>query len=565
MPHLALPSLTAALRAAGHEVNPCDLNLAFMERVLTREVLERTMHQLRRRQGRSARGLAPPPELVDWALTRGPELARDVEAAVAVIRGPAFYDAAASRPAMQTITQALQLYSVPFYPSSVDLSALNSAIPEDESARLLAGVRDPARNPYYRLFEQDLVPALAAWRPDLVGISVPTMGQFLASLTVSYLLRQRGIRAHITLGGPHVTMLRDALLRVPAIFDLVDSAVVSAGERPLVALAGALGSGTPLNSVPNLVFRQGHTVAVTRVEPAVPLEALPMPDFDGLPLDRYLAPEPVLPLLTARGCYYGKCAFCNVGYGLEEPWQEARADRVVAQMLALQERYGTRHVFFADEAISPRNLRGIANALAERGAPLHWVTCARMERSLDRDHLAALARGGCRMLLYGLETASPRIAAAMRKGTTVPEMSRILREGAAEGIWNHVFFFFGFPGETMEDAQATVNFLYAHGDSIHSAALGTFLLERYAAAHLHPQEYGISRVVEEGARDLAIYYDYQVHDGIDDALAETIVQRLMDALPTKENPQFYMHDTYRFLYASHLHDIGERYPPWLGG
>jgi len=64
---------------------------------------------------------------------------------------------------------------------------------------------------------------------------------------------------------------------------------------------------------------------------------------------------------------------------------------------------------------------------------------------------------------------------------------------------------------------------------------------------------------------LAIYYDYQVHDGIDDALAETIVQRLMDALPTKENPQFYMHDTYRFLYASHLHDIGERYPPWLGG
>ena len=39
------------------------------------------------------------------------------------------------------------------------------------------------------------------------------------------------------------------------------------------------------------------------------------PDFDGLPLERYLAPELVLPLATSHGCYHGKCAFCNVGYG----------------------------------------------------------------------------------------------------------------------------------------------------------------------------------------------------------------------------------------------------------
>ncbi len=562
MPHLATPSLTAALRAAGLEVIQHDLNLAFVDRVLTREQLERTVSHLRRRKGRSARS-APPAKLVEWGLSRGPQLARDVEAAKELIRSPAFYDAAAGRSAMETLTEALQLYSVPYHPSNVELSALNSAIAEDVSVELLAGVRDAARNPYYRLFEQDLIPPLAALRPDLVGISVPTMGQFLAALTAAYLLRQRGLNAHITLGGPHITMLREALATVPAIFGLVDSAIVSSGERPLLALARALEAGTPLSAVPNLVYRQGREVLSTRVEPAEPLESLLLPDFDGLPLDRYLAPERVLPLLTARGCYYGRCAFCNVGYGLNEPWQQVSADRVVTQMLALQERYGARHIFFADEAITPRNLSGIAGALAERGAPIHWVTCARMERALDRPLLALLARGGCRMLLYGLETASPRIAAAMHKGTTVPEMSRVLREGAAEGIWNHVFFFFGFPGETMEDAQATVDLIYAHADSIHSAALGTFLLERYAPAHAHPGEYGVEPAAD-GVRDLAIYYDYAVRDGIDEPLAERIVQRLMDVLPAKDSPQFYMHDTYRFLYASHLQETGQPYPTWLG-
>ena len=39
-------------------------------------------------------------------------------------------------------------------------------------------------------------------------------------------------------------------------------------------------------------------------------------------------------------------------------------------------------------------------------------------------------------------------------------MSRILVESADAGIWNHTFFFFGFPGETLEDAQKTVNFLF---------------------------------------------------------------------------------------------------------
>ncbi len=64
---------------------------------------------------------------------------------------------------------------------------------------------------------------------------------------------------------------------------------------------------------------------------------------------------------------------------------------------------------------------------------------------------------------------------AMVKGTEVEHMSRILHDSTAAGIWNHTFFFFGFPGETIEDAQATVNFLYAHKDAYSFGGIGHVL------------------------------------------------------------------------------------------
>ena len=46
-------------------------------------------------------------------------------------------------------------------------------------------------------------------RPDIVGISIPTRGQMLAAMTLAHLIKQAGLNCHITVGGPHITMLRE--------------------------------------------------------------------------------------------------------------------------------------------------------------------------------------------------------------------------------------------------------------------------------------------------------------------------------------------------------------------
>ena len=232
-------------------------------------------------------------------------------------------------------------------------------------------------------------------------------------------------------------------------------------------------------------------------------------------------------------------------------------------MHTLREKYGVKHIFFSDEAITPRNLRDLSPILEEQGSPLHWGGCVRFEKVITHDLLDSMARGGCRMILFGLESASQAIIDHMVKGTELEHMSRILLESAEAGIWNHTFFFFGFPGETMDDAQATVNFLFGHKHAIHSAALGTFLMERYSPAHRFPGQYSVSRILEDPDKDLAIYFDYEVEAGIDMQLAETIMDRFIDTLPERPYPQFYASDIYRFLYASHLAEQGVSMPPWL--
>jgi len=151
----------------------------------------------------------------------------------------------------------------------------------------------------------------------------------------------------------------------------------------------------------------------------------------------------------------------------------------------------------------------------------------------------------------------------MVKGTQAETMSRILRASARAGIWNHTFFFFGFPTETMEDAQETVNFIYAHQDALHSASPGVFVLERYSPVHANPAKFGVKRVIEAPDQDLAIYFDYEPEAGLDESMARTIVERLLEALPAKRYGQYYLHDVNRFLYASHLHAQGQPFPLWL--
>ncbi len=569
MPHLALPTLTAYLRSRGVDVIQRDLNLEVFDEILTRKYMKGAIAQLKQDYGLNAskkpsRRAYPSRQQVQWALHEGPQLAEEVQQAKQTIRSAAFFDGGVSLDAFEVVIKCLEIASLPFFPASLNLQSYVSAYPVDSSQSLLEAVGDSQHNIFLDIYRRGIMKEIKQEQPDVVGISIPSMPQMLAGMTLGYLIKQEyALNCHVIVGGPHISMLRDELPNVPSVFSLFDSAAVFDGEVALYELVQVLGGDGDLSQVSNLIYNDNGEIKVTKRKTPEKISDLPLPDFDGLPLDRYLAPQLVLPLLTARGCYFGKCAFCNVGYGEPESFSQLGTKNLAQQMLELRDKYGVEHIFFADEAITPRNLRKLSPLLEDIGTPIHWGGCVRFEKVISGELLENMGRGGCRMILFGLESASEGIIDQMVKGTKLNDMSRILRESNEAGIWNHTFFFFGFPGETIEDAQQTVNFLFDHKPYVNSAAMGTFLMERYSPAHRFPQSFGVSRIIEEEDKDLAIYFDYEVYKGMDAEMAERVADRFMDTLPDKAYPQFYANDVYRFLYASHLGGQGLSLPPWL--
>jgi Radical SAM superfamily len=568
MPHLALPTITAFLRAHGIEVIQRDLNIEVFDEVLTRRHLDGALAQLRRDYGprgdrRPSRPAVAPREQIAWALSRGPQIAARIERAKHTIRSEAFFDGPIGRQAIEMIADALQIASLPFFPAALDLSTYRSALVADSTRNILREVCDPQINMLLEIYRRGVLADIEREKPDLVGISIPSMAQMTPGMTIAALIKDRGLPCHVTVGGPHITMLRERLARAPELFQLIDSVVVFDGEVPLLRLCEALSGDGDLSSVPNLIYRDGEAIRVTERKMPEKIGSLPLPDFAGLPLDRYLAPRLILPLLTARGCYYGKCAFCNVGYGEAESFSLMRSEMLAEQMYTLKRTYGVEEIFFSDEALTPRTLRELSQIMKRDGVPLLWGGCARFERPITGDLLALMHEGGCRMIFFGLETASEAIMKRMLKGTQLDHMHRILIESTAAGIWNHTFFFFGFPGETLDDAQRTVNFLYEHKQHIHSAGFGTFMLEIDAPVHRAPASFGVTRVIERPEQNLAIYFDYETAEGMDSQMVDLLAARFMDALPKKHFPQFYFNDIYRLLYACHLSRNGQPPPPWL--
>jgi anaerobic magnesium-protoporphyrin IX monomethyl ester cyclase len=564
MPHLALPALTGYLRSHGVQVIQRDLNLETYDAILRRDYLEQVIERLRYGLKQGYRGGLP--KEIQQALEQKAGIARRVEQAKAIYRSAAFYDGEKSLAAFGVIGQALELASLPHTPAQLDLFKYVPAVPVDSSHRLLQGVVDVQHNLFIHLFKRLILPDLEREQPDIVGLSIPSGGQMLAAMTLAQLIKQAGLKCHVTVGGPQISMLREQLPRVPALFSLIDSAIVYDGELPLLRLAEALDGKEDLSRVPNLIYRDGEAIKTNEAE-ARPHhsrgETPSTPDFDGLPLERYLAPERVLPLITAHGCYHGQCAFCNVGYGGGKAFYPLPVEQVLEQIETVRQKYNIRHIFFSDEAIPPRTLRLMSEELAANGAPVDWCGCARFEKSLTKSLLETVAQGGGRMLFFGLETASERMIEQMVKGTQRETMSRIIKESVQAGIWNHSFYFFGFPTETLEDAKATIHFIEDHRDAVNSASPGEFVLERYSPVYLDPARYGVRRILEKPEQDLAIYFDYELESGIDNATAHKIVQSIYSAFPAKRYFQFYIYDVYRFLYASYLHEKGQALPLWL--
>lgn len=329
--------------------------------------------------------------------------------------------------------------------------------------------------------EARLEEALEETRPTIVGVTCPFPGTLVGAFKIARCVKRRHPGIKTVLGGGFVgTELREADdARIRRYFDEL---VFDEGYRPMAELMGA------------------KDVAVA---PFVE------PDYDGIDMSEYFdvveTENPMhslwssgkwLKLMMARGCYWRKCAFCDVKLPYIGCFEMPSAEKIVDAMESLAAKNpaaGPCGFHFTDEAMPPALIRGVSREIVRRGFKCEWWGNIRFDASFTPALAGLMAKAGCIAVTGGLECADDRLLKLMNKGITLEGARKAMKALVEAGVMVHAYLMYAFPGETEAEARGALGYvrdLFREG-LVQSAFWHRFALTVHSPVAADPARFGI--------------------------------------------------------------------------
>jgi len=563
-PYLSIPSLTGFLRDKGYNVTQRDLNIECIEYFTSTGVLKKLYQKIEKRiqylKGQKNLNKDDEKELKNITPWQEgyKELLRSVKGAKDLIRDrKKFYDFKLFQHSSLIFSKAYEMVGDAYYPTIMDFYYMGQKYSPTSTEGILKAIEDRSSNQYIDYFESHTIPSFSENPSDFYGISITDFTQVIPGFTLAKMLKQTFPNAHICIGGNVFTRLGPRLVPDSPLAMYFDSIILYEGETALEKLIQTLEGKEEYKNIPNTIYKDtdGKLIHNDWIEP-VDINSLPAPDYTGLPLDKYLSPSPVFALLTARGCYWNKCTFCQHKYNYQGGYRPRKIKKVISDIKLLKKKHGSRFFTLNDEAIAPPRLRGIGEKLIEENIDICWEGHGRSEKNFQKDLATILAKSGCKMMSFGLESSSCRVLDLMQKGIDIEVLKNILTYTAEAGILNHIWFFTGFPSETEDEARATADFILEHQDIIHSVPFNVvFGLEGDTDIINNPKKYGLKEVRPLKDRDLTYVYEYSVMHGMSQEEAELLAKELEKKLRTEHKQGLMIYSltgTHKMLYADHF-------------
>jgi len=361
------------------------------------------------------------------------------------------------------------------------------------------------------------------FQPDVIGFSILAEQNLLYALALGNVIRRR-FHIPIALGGAMMSHLEPAqLLRA---FPWLDFIFFGEAEKNLADFVDVWPEKR-FDRVFGLAYRRRGKIAKGCKAPPLDLTGLPAPDFSDFPLHNYLAPEPVLPIITSRGCYWGKCTFCSHTRPYGPAVRVRRPEQVVDEMALQMERYGARRFLFVDEAISPKMMRRLSQEILSRGLALQFgAEGVRVEEAFDDDLLRLAYRAGLRWVYVGIESGTQRLLDLMDKGIRIETVERFIARCREVGITPQLSFIIGLPGTTPEELKNEIAFLkrYPMDSSSFVLLLGSPMQERPDDFGIRIEDRQVLYATSRGVVHAPRFY-FTTQKGLSPAEADAIVEQ----------------------------------------
>ena len=312
--------------------------------------------------------------------------------------------------------------------------------------------------PTYHLTKQQTTEIVRNFQPEWIVLYSGRLSESSDLAYANELTEQ--LHCQCVIVGPYASIQPEQTLRAAGNIPYL---VVGEFEHAVEKLIG----GTPPAQVPNLLYRQGDNVLASSVKAALTahdLEQIPFAsEFISRKLDirRYRAlsePYPFMDIMMGRGCAWGRCTYCLWVHSYKTgPSYVARSVESVIDELRFITAHlpSVRSVMLQDDTLPEERASAFAEAKMRANNRLPWSCYTRASFSFET--LAAMKRSGCHNLHVGFESGSNAVLKKIKKGLTVDIMKTFAANAKRAGLQIHGDFAIGFPGETEQDIQSTVD------------------------------------------------------------------------------------------------------------
>lgn len=318
---------------------------------------------------------------------------------------------------------------------------------------------------------QNVRKELMKYPPDIVGITATTP-VVTRAYKLAKMCREMGFLT--VMGGVHASALPEEASQH------VDIVVTGEGEIAMLDIVR--------NNITSGIIARSYIRNIDDIPP--PARHLMQMEFYIKPKERLLSGLSMfiskssrsISMLTSRGCLYN-CIFCHNSWrGL--PVRFNSPERVLSEIEELKRTYGMGSITFMEDDFFANKHRAekICEMLIEKNFGLVWSANTRVS-SIEENNLRKAKEAGCKRLFFGFESGSQRILDILNKRTTVEQNYKAVDLCNKVGIDIDGSFMIGSPTETLEDVEATLEFI----NNTRIKSLGVMITTPYPGTALWEQ------------------------------------------------------------------------------
>ena len=345
------------------------------------------------------------------------------------------------------------------------------------------------------------------YQPTSVGITVPFPGNLYGAFKCAQYMKDHYPEINLWMGGGYAnTELRS--LKDPRVFEFVDYVLLDDGEAPIKMLLEHLEGRREIEQLKRTFAKESDRVIFFNgsKEKDIPQKEAGTPEYSDLKINKYLSVIEIAnpmhrlwsdgywnKLTLAHGCYWGKCTFCDISLDYIGRYEPINASIICDRIETIINQTGQTGFHFVDEAAPPALMRDLAIEILKRKLTVVWWTNIRFEQSFTADLCRLLRASGCIAVSGGLEVASDRLLALIKKGVTVSQVARVAHHFTDAGIMVHAYLMYGFPTQSAQetiDSLEMVRQMFMLG-IIQSGYWHRFAMTAHSPVGINPEAFGV--------------------------------------------------------------------------